>query len=152
MAQRGGVPVAPPCGSERFPTCTSSCCTTCICTRHCAVLLSSSVCSMFRCLGGRGKHTRRRLAWEHTHTPLADVRAYVRVRACVCVRVCRGRTNTRTHKVKHRTPKRVSPCLFSGSTLAAPKLPQSTAQWRVDRDESASVATFTKCSRCINVH
>lgn len=31
-------------------TCSSSCWTTCIWTRHCAVLLSSSVCSLFKCL------------------------------------------------------------------------------------------------------
>lgn len=31
-------------------TCSSNCWTTCIWTRHCAVLLSSSMCSLFKCL------------------------------------------------------------------------------------------------------
>lgn len=35
------------------PTCISSCCTTCIWTRHWAVLRSSSACSVLRCLGRR---------------------------------------------------------------------------------------------------
>lgn len=35
---------------KRQDTCSSSCWTTCICTRHWAVLLSSNACSLFRCL------------------------------------------------------------------------------------------------------
>lgn len=39
---------------ERQGTCSSSCWTTCICTRHWAVLRSSSACSLFRCLEREG--------------------------------------------------------------------------------------------------
>lgn len=40
---------------RRDNTCSSSCCTTCICTRHWAVLLSSRACSLLRCLENKKK-------------------------------------------------------------------------------------------------
>lgn len=49
----------------RDNTCSSSCCTTCICTRHWAVLLSSRACSLLRCLENKkeGTHTHKKKSW-----------------------------------------------------------------------------------------